>query len=186
MSWSLIAYIFLCIVVGLGSFVTINNSGRSITAIVSLILFILIFVLFGLRWFRGGVSVFAYQGVWPPIINMCPDYLVYYKKGTTETCIDLLGVNRSGGALKTWSKEDNPSNPPEDSAKYFPYVYKPGMTLGQLQTLCDAARNTGLTWEGITNGESCTFTSSQNVITATDGTKCTSEPSKAVPSTMKS
>jgi hypothetical protein len=91
---------------------------------------------------------------------MCPDYLVYYKTATRrDTCVDLIGVNRSGGSLKSWTKEDA-NNPPQDSAKYFPYVYKPGMTGDKLRELCNAAMQYGLTWEGITNGESCTFTTS--------------------------
>jgi hypothetical protein len=94
------------------------------------------------------------------MINMCPDYLVYFKRGNKDTCVDLLGVNRSNGSLQAWSKDDTPSNPPQTDAKYFNYVYKPGMTAAQLKQACDAAMQNGLTWEGITNGESCTFQTS--------------------------
>jgi hypothetical protein len=160
MDYSLIAYIFIAAVIILTTFSKLSNSGRYWAAILSLILFILIFVFYGLRWFRGDKSVFTYTGQWPPIINMCPDYLVYYKTANKrDTCVDLIGVNRSGGSLKNWTKEDI-NNPPQDSAKYFPYVYKPGMTGDKLRELCNAAMQYGLTWEGITNGESCTFTTS--------------------------
>jgi len=160
MDYSFIAYIFLAVVVILGSFTTLINSDRMWTAILSLVLFILIFVFYGMRWFRGTNTIYTYTGSWPPIINMCPDYLVYFKTAQgMDTCVDLVGVNRSGGSLKPWSQEDT-SNPPQDSAKYFPYVYKPGMTADKLKELCTKSMEYGLTWEGITNGESCTFPSS--------------------------
>jgi hypothetical protein len=156
MDYYFIAYVFLCIVVGLFGFTTLNNSGRMWSAILVLILFILIFIFYGLRWFTGTTSVFSYKGSWPPIINMCPDYLVYYKNGATDTCIDLVGVNNSAGRLQAWSKEEL-NNPPQAADKYFNYVYKPGMKPDELTTLCKQAQEAGLTWEGITNGESCTF-----------------------------
>ncbi len=156
MRYSMIAYILLCIVVGLTLFQRLNASGRTWAAILSTILVILIFVFFGLRWF-GRNPTDVYKGVWPPIINMCPDYLVYYKNGMQDTCIDMLGVTR-GGSLRPWSKEDTPANPPADSNKYFPHVYKPNLSGEQLKELCKATMDAGLTWEGITNGESCTFT----------------------------
>jgi len=84
---------------------------------------------------------------------MCPDYLVYFKHNG-DTCIDISGVNRSGRTLKAWTSEDTPQNPPADPAKYFRFVYKSGADVKQL---CQAAINAGLTWEGITNGESCTY-----------------------------
>lgn len=156
MKFSLIAYVLLCIVVGLTVFQQLSGSGRTWSAIITLILFILIAVFFGMRWF-GENPTRVYKGVWPPIINMCPDYLVYYKNGMTDTCVDMIGVNRSGGVLRSWTKEDSPANPPADDTKYFKHVYKPGMTEAQLKELCKATMDAGLTWEGITNGESCTY-----------------------------
>lgn len=165
MQYSFIAYVFLCIVVGFTVFQRLSGSGRMWAAILSLILFVLIFVFYGMRWFRGTDTTGLKTGSWPPIINMCPDYLVYFKQGNLDTCIDLLGVNRSGGILKPWTQEDSPTNPPADTAKYFNYVYKPGMSDAELKTLCNAAQQVGLTWEGITNGESCTFQPKETVQT---------------------
>jgi hypothetical protein len=162
-SYSMIAYILLCIVIGLTTFTQLNKSGRTWTAILSLILFILIFVFYGLRWFdTSGPS--AYKGVWPPLINMCPDYLVFFRNGNRETCVDMLGVSRTG-ALKPWGPEDNSSNPPADENKYFPYVYKPGLPEERLRVLCQKTQEAGLTWEGITNGDSCTYTPAEKVKT---------------------
>jgi hypothetical protein len=157
LDYSFIAYVFICIVIGIGLFRVLSNSGRTWSAMVVLILSILIFVFYGLRWFTDtGQSKFSYNGPWPPIINMCPDYLVYFKNGNLDTCVDMLGISKNGG-LKPWTKEDNPRNPPQDQEKYFPNVYKPGMSETELTTLCNETIRAGLTWEGITNGESCTF-----------------------------
>ena len=157
MDYAFLAFVFLCIALGLGTFQSLSSSGRSWAAILTLILFILIFVFFGQRWFRDTKTTASYTGSWPPIINMCPDYLVYFKKGNQDTCIDVIGVSRNSDVLKPWSKDDTPQSPPSDTAKYFPFVYKPNMTPEQLQNLCTKAMDNGLTWEGITNGESCTF-----------------------------
>jgi hypothetical protein len=179
-SWSLIAYILFCIIVSLTVCMKLVNINRALSAVLALILFILIFVFFGLRWFRKGASVFSYEGPWPPLINTCPDYLVYYNNGGKDSCIDLIGISQNGN-LKPWREGDNPKNPPpESSGKYFPYVYKPGMTIAQLGVLCENTRAMGLTWEGITNGESCYDFSSQTTVVAPDGTvsKCPPPPSK--------
>jgi hypothetical protein len=164
MDFSFIAYILLTIVVCLSTFSKLNNSDRLWAGILTLILFVLIFVFYGMRWFRGTTSVFSYSGSWPPLINMCPDYLVYFKRGAEDTCVDLIGVNRSNGGLKRWAKEDTPANPPGDPSKYFPFVYKPGMDQKALANLCRKTMDAGLTWEGITNGESCTFQANQKVL----------------------
>ena len=164
MNFPFIAYIFISIVIGLGVPMKIFQSGRMWAALIFLVLSIFIFIFFGTRWFSTGNVVGSYTGSWPPIINTCPDYLVYFKKGGMDTCIDLIGVNRSGGALASWSQDDSPQTPPPATNKYFPMVYKAGMGNDQLQVLCNAAQQLGLTWEGITNGESCSFASPSQVL----------------------
>jgi hypothetical protein len=66
--------------------------------------------------------------------------------------------------LRPWTSDDNPSNPPADSSKYFPAIYKPGMSASELDQLKQlTASYPGLTWEGIISpdgGENgCTFQS---------------------------
>jgi len=157
MNYYFIAYIFLCIVIGLTVAMKLFQSSRSIAGIISLILFIFIFVFYGRRWFKNNTVIGQYTGTWPPIINTCPDYLVYFKRNGKDTCVDLLGVNRSGGLLRPWARDDNPENPPADDAKYFRYIFRPKMHPKDMRILCNAAMQSGLTWEGITNGEHCTY-----------------------------
>jgi hypothetical protein len=105
--------------------------------------------------------------------------LVYYKNiksnslNFTDSCVDLLGIGSS--QLVPWTSEETPSNPPANANKYFPYIFKPGMTADQLKVLCAMAQQYGLTWEGIYNGESCIATTgvaSSAAGTTTSGTKC--------------
>jgi hypothetical protein len=167
MDYGFIAYIFVAIAIILGVFSQLNNSGRTWSAIISLVLLILIFVFYGIRWFEGTSAKFsAPPGAWPPIINMCPDYLVYYKHSSgKDTCVDMLGVS-SNASLTKWTDSDTASAPPLDSsnsytsggnAKYFKHIYKPGLNAAELKVLCDKAMEAGLKWEGITNGDACTY-----------------------------
>lgn len=172
MDYSFIAYVFLCLVIGIGGVTTLHKQERPYSAVLCFVLFVMVFTFFGRRWFRGTSSAATYTGSWPPLINMCPDYLVYFKNGAQDACVDISGVNRSGGRLQPWSGSDSPSNPPKEPSKYFPYVYKAGMTDTQLQQLCAVTMDMGLTWEGITNGESCTFgMSGADVANAVGGVK---------------
>jgi hypothetical protein len=169
MNFAYIAYIFISIAIGLGGSMYLFRSERMIAAIIFLILSIFVFIFFGTRWFSSGNVIGTYTGSWPPIINTCPDYLVSYNKpGVSATdpkipaCIDLIGISRTLGTgtsgITMWnSATDNTTPPVTTSPKYFNYVYKAGMTQEQLQVLCDKANQLGLTWEGITNGDSCTF-----------------------------
>ena len=172
MDYYLIAYIFLVLIVMFQAASSMFGSGRTWAGIIVFVTFILIFSFYGMRWFRGDKFVGSYSGAWPPVINTCPDYLTYFKKPTgvtgkfEDTCIDLIGIQRSGASitLAPWSPTDSPANPPADSSgKYFKFVYRPGMTASDLDNLCSKSKEYGLTWEGITNGESCTFSSKVTV-----------------------
>lgn len=157
MKWALILYIFAAIVIGTYPTMLFFQSGRTIAAIVYVVLTLILCILFGLRWFTYGGGN-ASTGQWPPIINACPDYLTYFKRpsisapsGTTPTCIDMVGVSRNA-TLAKWRKEFSMENPPEDDKYYFSLV----TTSEDRNTeLCVRSIAAGLTWEGITNGESC-------------------------------
>ena len=54
-----------------------------------------VLIYFGFIWFKPTKSKL---NTWPPVINMCPDYLTYYKPtGGTGVCLDMLGVSKNGG-----------------------------------------------------------------------------------------
>jgi len=171
----LIIYIVSAIAVIAGGTVTAFNSGKTLAAVLFFMGALAIFVTFGLKWFSPG-SVFAKTPVpWPPTINTCPDYLVYYGRnrgdGTKEnTCIDIIGVSKNGG-LKVFPKEalNDITKVPADNNYYFSLKTDSIASDAKNQELCTRAITAGLTWEGITNGESCT---SGGNSTAPDTTGC--------------
>lgn len=115
-------------------------------------------VTYGLRWFGGEKSILSTADVqWPPVINTCPDFLTYYKRkkadGTTEDmCVDTIGVSRNSAMLPRFPTS---GSAPEDDKYFFSLATTKADTAGKNKELCQRAILYGLTWEGITNGESC-------------------------------
>ena len=93
LDWYLILYYVVCILIGVNVAGSLYNRGQPIAAIISVLILLLIFIFFGLRWFgtpdaitppscpspsdpndssSGNCSVF------PPSINLCPDFMVAY------------------------------------------------------------------------------------------------------------
>jgi hypothetical protein len=158
MSWSFILYLFVTITLGLTVLNYLSTSGRWLSAVLFLILGILIFYFYGIRWFSGTQSKFEYNGPWPPVINMCPDYLVYKKIGNQEVCVDMIGVGKGANALQPYREGASLMNGSSlNTTYYFQPVVKPTSTKATRRSACRNAIRAGLTWEGITNGESCTF-----------------------------
>jgi hypothetical protein len=143
-SYKLIFYILFCIFVGLSVTMQLMRSKRAVSGIAYLILAVLIFVFFGLRWFGREGDGIASQ--WPPIINACPDYLTKYNRVvnnvSTPVCIDMVGVSRNS-KLKKWpidGNEPSDSTATDGSTYYF--------TLdGTMEQKCARAKDFGLSWE---------------------------------------
>jgi hypothetical protein len=97
MDFSLIAYIVICVVVG-GMFVSnLYKRMQSTAAMISLVFLILVFTFYGLRWFKDGSlkgSTADPKAPWPPIVNMCPDFLVSWTDPNTKYiyCYDAANV----------------------------------------------------------------------------------------------
>jgi len=116
-----------------------------------------ILVIYGMRWFGSDKSILSNAPVpWPPVMNTCPDYLTYYKRtvgGVAEdTCIDTMGIARNSLMLK---QAPSSGPPPNEDAYFFSLKTTKADAAGRKQELCQRAISCGLTWEGITNGESC-------------------------------
>ena len=176
MSWFLILYIFAAIVIGTYPTMTLMRSGRTVSAIGYIILITLVLIFFGLRWFLYG-SGNAKGTAWPPIVNTCPDYLTYFKRpstadpsGFTPSCIDLIGVSRNSNLAK-WRPEFQMNNPPTEDKYYFSLVTSSQETADKNQELCTRTIDKGLSWEGITNGESCYSQTFASGIISKDGKK---------------
>jgi hypothetical protein len=169
----LVIYVIGAISVIAGGTLTAFNGNRILAAILFFMGALTILVIFGLKWFSPG-SVFAKTPVsWPPTINTCPDYLVYYGRARGDrtkenTCIDLVGVSKNGG-LKVFSKEvlQGVGTPPADNEYYFSLKTDSSDNDAKKQELCTRAIQAGLTWEGVTNGESCTSATGTSVASGT-------------------
>jgi hypothetical protein len=164
MSTQLILYILFCIAVGLGGTVGLFRMNRALAAASYLVLSLLIFVFFGLRWF-----VYAVGDVtkWPPVVNTCPDYLTAYQRttstGVVNTCIDLVGVS-TNSSLKQFPSS---GSAPSDNTFYFPMNVSSTATLkDDIINLCDYTRSSGLSWDGITNGMACITKNNPNAPSA--------------------
>lgn len=153
-------YIIAAILIIAGGSFKVYSAGQVIGALLFLAGSIAVFVIFGTKWFGEASGIFSKTPVsWPPINNTCPDYLVYYGRkaadGSTEdTCIDTIGVSKNG-ALKVFPKGKSATDIPTDNDYYFPLATKSSDPVAKKAELCQRAIQFGLTWEGITNGESC-------------------------------
>ena len=151
-------YIVAAIFIISGGTFKLYDLEQTIAAILFFIGVLVVFIVFGIRWFGGKGSIFSDAPVsWPPAINTCPDYLTYYGRKKTDgssedTCIDLIGVSNNG-SLKVFPKG---GSPPVSDDYYFSLVTKASDVSAKHAELCQRAIAAGLTWEGITNGESCT------------------------------
>ena len=151
-SYELLSYILLVIVFVMYMMMHFYKSERYVTAGICLILFILIFTFFGLRWFQNGLSYTGeYKGKWPPIINTCPDYLSLWKDSTNAIkCVDRIGISTRKEILQTWT--DVNVTPSPGQIFNSPYIPSNTRTKAQFLILKTAAETAGLSWEGITDG----------------------------------
>ena len=153
----LIVYVIIACFVTIKYTYTLNQSGDAVTAFFFFIGATILFVLYGLRWFSKDQSMLSNSPVsWPPTINTCPDYLTYYQLTNSgvkyDMCIDMIGVSRNGGITKF---PNSTTPPPPDNSCYFPLKTASDEPTKKRAELCQRAMTMGLTWEGITNGESC-------------------------------
>jgi hypothetical protein len=148
-----VLFIIAAILVSGGGTAYFGMSGQYIGAGIFLVVSILCFVVFGLRWFGPQGQLINQTQNWPPALNTCPDFLTYFNRpasaGTTQpTCVDTIGVSRNGAIQKF--PADGATNPPAGDNYYFRLIS--GESRGDL---CTRLTQAGLTWEGIYDGENC-------------------------------
>ena len=150
-------YIVLAIAVIAGGFMQLKDMGMMGGAFVFFIGSLAIFVVFGLRWFRNKGILSSGDVAWPPSINSCPDFLTAYTRTVggvkKAVCIDTMGVSRNAG-IAVFPAGGGPE--PTDDKYYFDLATTSSEPAAKAQELCQRANQAGLSWEGITNGESCT------------------------------
>ena len=96
MDYWVILYSLVCIVVGGGFVAMLYNRGQQIGAMSLLVLLILVFLFYGLRWFPGGNlnGTKPSKVAWPPIVNVCPDFMVSWtnKANGRVYCYDAANI----------------------------------------------------------------------------------------------
>lgn len=181
-NYYLLIFVLLCIVIGLGGTAFLAQTGRGIGGVAFLIGSILVFVFFGLRWFEYGIGNKFASSTWPPVINTCPDYLVFTKriKNSKEigTCIDPLGISR--GNMRLWVFGNNPptstgsgSNAPSDDY-YFDLDFDEIDPIKLATLRCDRVKNKGVTWDGVGDGDTCYKQNALSAAANTAAAQCAS------------
>jgi len=121
----------------------------------------LTFVFFNDRWFGHQELT---PSTWPPTINMCPDYLTFIptvtglKNANGGGCVDMLGVTSKNSGLARTNKTDLVGLSSSSTNQLFEFTsadVAAAKTIGDLQTICTRCSITGLTWEGVYDGDSC-------------------------------
>ena len=170
-------YIIVALAVCAGGTYKIYGIKQSLSALIFFIGSSIAFIIFGMKWFNEEGTFAKTPVPWPTVINTCPDFLTYYKRpipsGTNDsdkygdTCIDTVGVSKDG-SLHLYKVPD-PSDPPTDDKYYFSIKTNAIDNDGRKEELCARAIKYGLTWEGITNGESCISNDGTATVTPSSG-----------------
>ena len=86
--WYVFYVLFSVVLVAGGTFALYSsaNLGRTVIYAIGVSL---IMLFFGMRWFGNIPST---SKLWPPTINMCPDYLTFVRGTNVSGCVDTLGV----------------------------------------------------------------------------------------------
>ena len=159
MNLYLILYGLIALATFIGGISTLYRMGMTFGAVLFGIGAGAVIAMYGLRWFGGEKSILSDATVqWPPVMNTCPDFLTYYKRkkadGTSEdVCIDTIGVSKNAAMLQMFPTSGPAPN--DDDKYFFSLKTTASDTVGKNKELCQRAILYGLTWEGITNGESC-------------------------------
>jgi len=161
-------YILTCILAGIFGARYFMTKKEYVGMALFLIGALVVFVVYGTRWF-GSSGIYSDQTVtWPPALNTCPDFLTAHTiKTTAQTpvtvygCIDAIGVSNNGafrkftGTLGTVLQApysvNNQGNVTATLSDFFP-IQVDGESA---QGLCDRLSQYGLTWDGVYDGVTC-------------------------------
>lgn len=99
-SFWMIIYIVVSIVTATSSVNFLLQRGQQIGAMILLILLILIYIFYGMKWFNDKNAQTPGSIQWPPIVNMCPDFMVSWTAPDSKIyCYDSSNIyNLSAGS----------------------------------------------------------------------------------------
>ena len=158
MDFWVIAYILLFVVLGGYSVSTLYKRAQTIGAMVTLVLLLLIFTFYGLRWFQAGKLKGTTKGnvTWPPIVNMCPDFTVAWKNTDGRMyCYDagnVYGLKTNTNSNLTSSLTINGIS--GQSAYKIKGNTKDETTLkSNFENIIRSEPGNGIRWEGVWDGQ---------------------------------
>lgn len=158
MNYALIVYTLFALGIALGGTSMLNQGERTYSAFMFLVASIVIFTYYGIRWFgdSDALKTSPYTSKsWPPVINMCPDFLTLYQRQVGNqneaVCVDMVGVS---SGISKFTQAENAFNDQ--------YIFQlfPNLTGdARIKALCEQCASKKLTWEGVYDGTSCIVSS---------------------------
>lgn len=146
MTYLLLFYCFLSVVLITGGTFFFYSSGQQTTGIIYFLATIVAAIFFGFRWFPPYATPPPYS--WPPAINYCPDLLSLATVEGTKVCIDTVGVAQQGG-IQT-------SDGTQTGDQYVFNLFLDQTGSDRATSLCNQAKVKQVTWEGVWDGSVCT------------------------------
>jgi hypothetical protein len=147
MQLTFIFYLLISLSAILGSVFLNLQAGKTLSAGLLGIGFLIISIVYGLYMFTasGDLKTQTSPGPWPPTINVCPDYLSLITVSGQPKCIDPIGVSTNPSALRKWTGTGGDT-----------FDLRTDLTgKNRIDRLCDDCREKGLTWEGVWDGSAC-------------------------------
>jgi len=149
MDLRILFYSFLCVVIIFGGTYYFYSNYLETSAAIFFLGTVVAAVYFGLRWFTASGAEESGPGSWPPALNYCPDFLTLTTDADdNKVCIDMIGVAKGGTSPIQVSDGTQTTD-----AYIFPL--NTASTTTRLAELCGLAKQKGVTWEGVWNGETC-------------------------------
>jgi hypothetical protein len=149
MDFLFLLFIFLSATIIIGSSYYIYLTGRHLTTFIFFGGFLALTVMFGLKWFRSDGSLNqSTVGSWPPIINVCPDFLSLTSVNGRAVCVDTVGVAPNGGI-----QQNDGTQTAENTI--FDLLADNTNSSARAAALCKQCSDMILTWEGVYDGSSC-------------------------------
>jgi hypothetical protein len=147
MNYQFWLYVFASCIAVTGSTFYFYSQHQEISAGIMFFGMLIACIYFGFRWFpASGAPVTS--GIWPPVVNFCPDFLTLYVINGENVCVDTIGVAQTGG-MSVWS------DPTQTDEKYLFHLFLNTSGQGRIQQLCDQAKAKKVTWEGVWDGAVC-------------------------------
>lgn len=156
MNLYLIIFIVMAVATIIGGSSQLYSMNQTYGGVLFFIGSLTLFIVYGLRWFGTSPLFNPNPGPWPPVINTCPDYLTYFQRTVggiqKDSCIDMVGVSKDQTVLRPFPKD---GSTPDSDDYYFDISGFSSDPATKSNQMCQAALTAKLTWEGVTNGESC-------------------------------